>query len=288
VPSHNFSSKLGSLMFGVRPESTPNASAFRKQKKLCWLFFGSTLLLVVLCSFGSLWPQRAISRFTTDHACLNVSCVVSLSSAKRMAYVITLNTSSPRYLQTSSLLRGFGFHVTPVQPPYIGETRHLKTLSNKAALFTAVSAVSTGNDNWGYLFEDDVCMHELWDARGLSEILQSEASSPYFQYLGVCSLEKPQRRMCGRCAHAMGFSKIGAKEFLKFSQQLNHPLLASGNSPWKEPYFDIVAEGWCRQHAGFPVIGPLERSGRGEVDHYGAFIQDRVRFDSEIDKAVRT
>ena len=209
---------------------------------------------------------------------------------RRVAYVLSLNTTAERYGQTHDLLRRFGFDIEVVRPHFFGTSRNEKTLSNKVALLTALERIHLGSKPWGYIFEDDITQHEL-SKESLKNLIVHERTSPLFQYLGVCTPKNktPERLMCGRCAHAMGFSKQGAEEFLRFSRQsesINILDLYDHKSdiiPRQEVYFDKLIEAWCLQKGGFPVLGPLRKSREGDEGHFGTFIQDRTKFESYID-----
>lgn len=213
-----------------------------------------------------------------------------MSLEQRVAYVVSTNTSTPRFLQTEKVLSDFGFQVSVVTPYYFGTTREKQTLSNKIALLTAAKLISRGEEPWGYIFEDDIYKHEL-SRDDLSAVIKSETTSTLFQYLGICTegeaQNKPVRNMCGRCAHAMGISKQGALRLLEFAN-LQEPRLEvdQKNAPRDELYLDVIVQGWCEtQPPGFRVVGPLKPSVKGLDGHYGIFLQDRTSFESEIDKA---
>jgi len=253
-----------------------------RSSSLC-VWTASVFLAVVclLAWFFSLSSTINCSSFSVDE---------NYNTAKRVAYVVSLNSSAPRFLQTDKVLRDFGFDVSTVKPFYVGETRYKQTLSNKFALLTAATLISRGAEPWGYIFEDDIYKHEL-SYDDLSTVIESEADSILFQYLGACtyiyapSENQPARQMCGRCAHAMGLSKHGASELLRFAN-LQEPKLARNNVPRDEEYLDVIVQGWCEaQPPGFRVVGPLEHSAKGIFGHYGLFLQDRTSFESEIDKA---
>jgi hypothetical protein len=232
-----------------------------------------------------------LSSLSSTINCLSFAVDENFNTAKRVAYVVSLNSSAPRFLQTDKVLRDFGFDVSLVKPFYVGETRYKQTLSNKFALLTAATLISRGAEPWGYIFEDDIFKHEL-SHDNLSTVIENEAESAVFQYLGACefapSENRPARHMCGRCAHAMGLSKHGATELLRYAN-LQEPKLARNNVPRDEEYLDVIVQGWCEaQPLGFRVVGPLENSAKGIFGHYGLFLQDRTSFESEIDKAPST
>ena len=245
-----------------------------------YLFSFATLaaLLVILhltFTGGERVPERPNFAYLNKHA-LSVM-------PTRVAHIISLDESRPRAQQTQRVLRDMGFETTMVKPKYFGHTRKDKTLSNKFAMIDAVEQIAKGKQPWGYVFEDDIYQHEASTLQ-LRDIIQAEESSKHFIYLGVCTAREAVSFMCGRCAHAMGFSRDGAEEILNFVQNL-HPTLVTGNSPVDEEYFDVIVEGWCKLKGGFRVVGPLFPSSRGHVEHYGALIQDRGTFPSEIDAA---
>lgn len=214
--------------------------------------------------------------------------VDAVLAQKRMAYVVSLNSSAPRFLQTQNVLEDFGFEVSTVKPFYVGATRHKQTLSNKLALLMAATLVARGEEPWGYIFEDDIFKHEL-SRDSLSTLIAAESEAKLFQYLGICTsgqaLNTPTRHMCGRCAHAMGLSKQGAVELLSFAN-LEVPELVTGNVPRDEEYLDVIVQVWCEAHPpGFRVTGPIQNSTIGVNGHYGIFLQDRHKYASEIDRA---
>ena len=201
----------------------------------------------------------------------------------RLAHIISLDESRPRAKQTLKVLRDMGFETTIVKPKYVGHTRKDQTLSNKFAMIDAVEQIAKGKQPWGYVFEDDIYQHEASNMQ-LRDFIEAEKNSKNFMYLGVCTAGEAVSFMCGRCAHAMGFSRGGAEEILSFARKFS-PTLATGKSPVDEEYFDVIVEGWCASKGGFRVVGPLFPSSRGHVEHYGALIQDRGAFPSEIDAA---
>ena len=210
----------------------------------------------------------------------------------RVAYVVTLNTTSVRFVQTSDILEEIGFTVRPITADFIGETVTQRTFSNKLSILKAIELIAQGQDAWGYVFEDDILKHELSSYR-LSDVIGFERQGPRFHYLGVCLLDSQseKRYTCGRCAHAMGFSKEGATELLAFarlSRPVTSKLKGETTVPFKEPYMDVIVDTWCQAYGGFMVIGPLQESLRASAKgHVGMFIQDRKRFSSIISNAPK-
>jgi hypothetical protein len=205
----------------------------------------------------------------------------------RTAYVVSTNTSAPRFQQATEVLENFGFAVKVVEPDNLGSTREQQTLSNKNAFVSAVRLISQGDEPWGYLFEDDIVMHEK-SAENLDTLVAAESHTTLFQYLGICPVDPHavSRKMCGRCAHAMGLSREGAMELLGIVNCSDFNL-GRDNSTREEIYFDVIVDGWCQEHDGFLVFGPLYESKYGVTGagHVGTFLQDRSKFESEIDQA---
>ena len=241
----------------------------------------ATLTAVLVFFLHSTTPGRELALERSNTANLNKPTLSKIP--KRVAHIISLDESRPRAQQTLKVLRDMGFETTIIKPKYVGHTRKEQTLSNKLAMIDAVEQIAQGKQPWGYVFEDDIYQHEASTMR-LRDIIQAEESSKKFMYLGVCTTGEALSFMCGRCAHAMGFSRDGAEDVLNFAQNCS-PILATGKSPVDEEYFDVIVEGWCAVNGGFRVVGPLVPSSRGHVEHYGALIQDRGTFPSEIDAA---
>lgn len=204
----------------------------------------------------------------------------------RIAYVVSTNTSAHRFQQTTEVLENFGFAVKVVEPDNLGSTREQKTLSNKNAFVSAARLISQGDEPWGYLFEDDIVIHEK-SADNLDTLIAAESRTTLFQYLGICPVDPHavSRKMCGRCAHAMGLSREGAMELLGIINRLDFSL-GRDNATREEIYFDVIVDGWCQERNGFLVFGPLLESKYGVpgAGHVGTFLQDRSKFKSEIDQ----
>lgn len=208
----------------------------------------------------------------------------------RVAYVVSTNTTTKRYFQTKHILERVGFRVTHIRPYFVGSTMTQQTFSNKIAILSAVERIANGAHSWGYVFEDDIVMHERSDAK-LCDIIALEQTADRFQYLGVCIHRgQPIKPVtCGRCAHAMGFSREGARELLAFSQlekSVKPRLMGEPTIPAREPYLDVIVDLWCQDRNGFQVSPPLIESSKStEKGHVGIFIQDRNTFKSIISNA---
>jgi len=206
------------------------------------------------------------------------------------AYVVTLNVKSERFRSTKQILQKLGFRVLTVHPSYVGDSYLDRTLSNKYAFLEVFEAIKSGEDEWGYVFEDDIALNpERVDSDILANIARGETLyGRLFQYLGVCksthtaAISMNVSKTCGRCAHAMGISRKGVNKLFEYMSHSSDVVMDSRLTPPTDPYMDAVIESWCLQEGGFHVVGPLQHAKRGDISHIGLFLQDRERFISTI------
>lgn len=204
-----------------------------------------------------------------------------VQSTHAIAYVLSMNSTSARARHTERTLTSVGFRVMFVKPNVTGHTIQDKVWSNKRAFLGVLENFVRANDTaWLYLFEDDITVHSEITFQNIQEV---QSQSSHFMYLGICGTFEQfvvqwwtfkNQAKCGRCAHAMGFSIKGAREFLAFNHN-KHNMYAYAS------YFDIVVEAWCLSLSGFPVVrfdltSPYDRG------HHGAFFQDRHMFATTI------
>ena len=194
----------------------------------------------------------------------------------RKCYVLTCNERSPRTQFTKSILEKVGFQVYLFRAiPHKD-----KVLSNKISMMTIYNYIVNGDDEWVYIFEDDI---NILENISLEEIIKYEALNKRFFYLGVCDYvdKKIQRqgikinntdltivRGGVRGLHAIGISKKGAMELHKFAKSVP-----------KQRYMDVCLEMYSIIHPTFVVRYDLESYISG---HRGIFFQDRSRFPSSI------
>lgn len=192
----------------------------------------------------------------------------------RTAFVLTTDLTSPRTLSSENVLKRVGFDVQLVQ--------HIPNedmvLSNKLSMQSIYQKIIDGDLDYGYVFENDI---NILDEIRLPEIIQYESISPMFFYMGVCcynpnisiqdiSVEgHPVTQVSGgiRGLHAIGLSKEGAAELLKFSMEST------------ESYMDVILEEFSKKYPSNVVRYDLQSYIRG---HRGVFFQDRRTFPSEI------
>lgn len=168
----------------------------------------------------------------------------------RTAYLITVNSTSPRTRRTVGILEGVGFDV---RLAFALANRRDKVVSNKLAQLLIYEQILAGPDAWGYVFEDDVMLvgesRERFEDKVHFTVAGNlpalEAEGLPVVYLGICNpgspypepvfhtsgvplfhsynaSEVPPRpnRYCGRCAHAYGVSRAGARLLLEYSRKI--------------------------------------------------------------------
>ena len=197
----------------------------------------------------------------------------------RKAYVLTCDVSSDRSQFSKFVLETIGFEV--VLFPAIPDQN--RVISNKKSMMAIYDIIAKGDDEWVYVFEDDINMME--DIT-LGEIVEYETISTMFFYLGVCDYGKKKTKVCDvkindhpvtivsgevRGLHAIGLSKRGAGELLEFIHKNTHIA-----------FMDLCLEEFSKIHPANVVRFDLESY---LTDHRGIIYQDRIRFPSTIDMA---
>lgn len=191
----------------------------------------------------------------------------------RTAYLLTISHSERAHF-SKSILERVGFQVIMVRPlPHPD-----KVLSNKLSMQMIYQQIALRGE-YAYVFEDDI---NLLENIRLDEIIEYEAISPLFFYLGVCeakhNAEKTdisiqghqvyRKRGTCRGLHAIGISPFGASTLLRFS-----------NIP--ERYMDVILEQFSLLYPANVCRYDLESYIAG---HRGIFFQDRKKFPSTISK----
>jgi hypothetical protein len=196
----------------------------------------------------------------------------------RKAYVLTCDISSDRALFSKNVLDKIGFDV--VLFPAIPDTNQI--ISNKQSMMKIYDIIAKGDDEWVYVFEDDINMVKEIT---LEEIVQYETISSMFFYLGICDYGPkktnyhevkingyPVSIATGkvRGLHAIGLSKRGAEELLAFIC-----------NNWHISFMDVCLEEFSKIYPANIVRYDLESY---LSDHRGIIYQDRIRFPSSIDR----
>lgn len=196
--------------------------------------------------------------------------------AKRTGYILTLDPNSERAIFSKNILETIGFEVIFVKVIPHDD----KVVSNKISMLHIYKLIIESQDNYAYVFEDDI---NILEEIHLDEIIQYEAISEIFFYLGLCVYGSGQdvkntgikinnhdvyakSGMC-RGLHAIGLSRKGAKELLEYSS--NH----------RQRYMDMILEEFSGIYPANIVRYDLESYISG---HRGIIYQDRNRFPSSI------
>jgi len=196
----------------------------------------------------------------------------------RTAYLLTTNTNSERCICSKKILEQIGFIVKI----FIALPDKDPVISNKISMCSIYQTIQNGPDEYGYVFEDDI---KLLDKITLDEIIEYEAISPVFFYLGICDYNygepivkkteyiirnHPVYSKSGhvRGLHAIGISKFGVQLLLQFLETYHHK------------YMDMVFEEFTLLYPANVVRFDLKSP--CEPDHYGILYQNRKNFKSEI------
>ena len=193
----------------------------------------------------------------------------------RKAFLLSHTPNSKRSNFSKKILEDIGFSVVVV--PTI--PHQCPVHSNKISMQSIYQSIADSNDDWSYVFEDDINVAENIK---IDEIIEYENISDKFFYLGCClRSEKGVKKtnfliknkavfsISGSvaCLHAIALSKKGAKELLSFS-------LKSG-----QKYMDEILESFSKIYPANIVRYDLKGQTWG---HAGVIFQDRTKFQSEI------
>jgi len=190
----------------------------------------------------------------------------------RKCYLLTCDESSSRTQFSKNILEKVGFSVEM----FLAIPHKNKVISNKNSMMEIYSRISHGNDEWVYVFEDDV---NLLEDITLEEIIKYESISSIFFYLGLCVYDSNNFTTNDikisnnsvtivkggiRGLHAIGLSKKGAHELLHYSCASN------------EIFMDVCLENFSLTYPAnvvrYDLVSHLDDS------HRGVFFQDRKQF----------
>jgi len=194
----------------------------------------------------------------------------------RKCYLLTCDEKSHRSTFSKNILEKIGFKVNLFR----AIPNNDKVLSNKSSMIKIYDIISKGDDEWVYVFEDDI---NIVENINLDEIVEYEKISSYFFYLGLCNYNNKNHKQHEtkinnnivtivkggiRGLHAIGISKKGALELKKFA-----------NSSC-EKYLDVCLEKFSIKYPAnvvrYDLLSYLNNS------HRGIFFQDRKIFPSMI------
>jgi len=194
---------------------------------------------------------------------------------ERKAYVLSVNPERARFSKQILTEIGFEVYVITALP------HDNPVVSNKISMISIYETILTLDDEWVYVFEDDINIHE---SVKLEEIIKYEHISTAFFYLGLCethySLPVPVSDIIisnhpvyiktggVRGLHAIGISKLGARALIEMARKSNYD------------YMDMILEQLSEIYPAPVVRYDLESYIGG---HKGLFFQDRNKFPSGID-----
>ena len=196
----------------------------------------------------------------------------------RKAYLLTGDINSERCQFSKNILEKVGFEVNV----FIFFPHENKLTSNRISMLAIYELIANGNDEWVYVFEDDINIME--DIK-IDEIIQYESISEHFFYLGLCIA--PENRndtlylnknkinnndvviIKGNVKglHAIGLSKNGAKELINFEKRYHESWI-----------MDMILEEFSILYPANVVRYDLEYL----PGHRGIFFQDRQKLPSTI------
>jgi hypothetical protein len=194
---------------------------------------------------------------------------------KRNAFLLTMDPLSERALFSKQILEDIGFDVKLIN----AIPHEDKVMSNKISMQYIYGLIKDSEDEYGYVFEDDI---NIIEPIKLEEIIEYEKISEIFFYLGLCEYKNNctltnikindhdvySKSGCIRGLHAIGLSKIGATKLLEFSKEKND-----------ERYMDGVLDSFSLIYPANCVRYDLESYISG---HKGIIFQDRNRFPTTI------
>jgi hypothetical protein len=197
---------------------------------------------------------------------------------KRNAYLLQgpVENQPLRARLSRDLLIDIGFNVNVIDH-IPNESAHL---SNKLSVMHIFDLIQKSNEEWSYMFEDDV---DTLEEITLEDIVEYENISEMFFYLGVCMASSRRLRASahkikddnvkithnGRCIHAIAISKKGINEIIPFYKTHDHITCADG-----------ILEGFSKKYPANVVRSHLvSPHNRG---HRGVFFQDRRRFATQV------
>ena len=201
----------------------------------------------------------------------------------RHAYILCKHENTPRCIHSRKVLESIGFVVHCI--PYI---RHKnKIYSNKISMQKIYQMVIDSEEEWSYIFEDDI--NKIYDIK-LDEIIEYESISDDLFYLGACFPENVindydrglynsgkkigyyhVRYVSDNCygLHGVAFSKEGMKKFLEYS-----------NTSF-DSVMDKTLKKFTSKHPAnivrFDLVSPHISS------HRGVIYQDRDKYPTTID-----
>lgn len=203
--------------------------------------------------------------------------IIVTMAISRTAYLLTGDVNSERCQFSKNVLEKVGFNVIC----FNFFPHENKVISNKNSMVAIYELIANGDDEWVYVFEDDI--NVLEDVK-LDEIIKYESISTHFFYLGLCVCHDNNKiyTNCNkindneviivkgkiRGLHAIALHKNGAKELIEFIKKNDEHV-----------YMDVILEEFSVLHPANVVRFDLQSYMHG---HRGVFFQDRRKFPSTI------
>ncbi|KAG0554648.1 hypothetical protein M758_12G111800 [Ceratodon purpureus] len=231
---------------------------------------------------------------------------------------VVLSMKDERFEHTRNVLTFLGIKVVQKVPPsfqskevdkglelYVGSrgfhtSAFLKVWSNRMAFIDAleefVQDSSCNAETWRFFFEDDIAIHpNITSARARVLLAKGVklADKDGFMYLGICGPNCTEARLidngvqaarcAGTCAHAFGFQRWKAAEFLT---EMSGLTLKGVEGPVILGfYFDRYMYEYANQVQKIWVVGSnLKSPVQSVVDHFGLLFQDRAMYPTTITK----
>jgi hypothetical protein len=164
----------------------------------------------------------------------------------RIAYLITVNETSPRTVRSKLILESVGFKVKLE----FAKPMEDKQLSNTLAQTQIYQKIKRNPTPWGYIFEDDIALAVESFSIPKDVVHGVEKQHSLMNYLGICGPEKQQMTglYCGMCTHAYGLSRLGAKMLLKHNRRIQSTRTRiRGKSV---SLMDVLTRDWCIRRGG--------------------------------------
>ena len=195
----------------------------------------------------------------------------------RSCYLLSGNPDAPRTQSSKEVLERIGFQVNLFH--YIPHENPI--LSNKISFLQLYELILQGEQEWGYVFEDDV---NILESITLDEIVRYENISTHMFYLGACIIDDALEVQYSsdkvndhavalvqgnvRGAHAVALKKKAIVELLDLTKTV------------ETDYCDVVLEEFTKLHPAPLVRRDLKSYIEG---HRGIVFQDRNSFPSIIE-----
>lgn len=194
----------------------------------------------------------------------------------RKAYILTCDKQSERAKHSEYLLSSIGFDVI------LCDVVHFPACvatSNLMSMINIYQRISQSDDEWSYVFEDDL---NYLEPITLSEIIEYESISDHLFYLGCCMADisrvnKTKNLINGHtvhtinktaCLHALAFKKSSINLIYTYIEKYSYLKFLD----------QIIGDKFVGDHGANVVRYDL--TSPQECGHRGIIYQDRIKFPS--------